>query len=408
MTRATLPLPRRDAGLEQLQAFVPQMGSRYARERNEDRGPGQHAAVSRLSPLVRHRLLLEAELVSAALGQHRAEEAEKFIQEVCWRSYWKGWLQQHPEIWSRYRQQQALDHAAVTGHRVRAAQLAAACAGDTGLPGFDDWARELLATGYLHNHARMWFASIWIFTLRLPWTLGADFFLRHLLDADAASNTLSWRWVAGLQTRGKHYLARAENIHRYTRGRYALNGRLDETADPLPADDPPPRVPLASLAAADPGRPSALLLHGEDLHLESLLAEQPGRWTALPVLSLRLPPPAGSGAAQQAWREAAQDDAEARLRAAGHPVVTVTATELEAALAGQGARQLLLAELAQGELADALQPLLARVTASGVSVRPLRRRWDAVFWPHATRGFFALRERIPALLQTLGLLDRVR
>ena len=61
----------------------------------------------------------------------------------------------------------------------------------TGIEGFDDWARELVDTGYMHNHARMWFASIWIFTLRLPWALGADFFLRHLLDADAASNTLS-------------------------------------------------------------------------------------------------------------------------------------------------------------------------------------------------------------------------
>jgi deoxyribodipyrimidine photo-lyase len=58
----------------------------------------------------------------------------------------------------------------------------------------------------------MWFASIWIFTLRLPWPLGAAFFQAHLQDHDAASNTLSWRWVAGIQTPGKHYLARAENI----------------------------------------------------------------------------------------------------------------------------------------------------------------------------------------------------
>ena len=70
----------------------------------------------------------------------------------------------------------------------------------------------------------MWFASIWIFTLRLPWALGADFFLRHLIDADAASNTLSWRWGAGLQTVGKTYLARTENIARYTNGRFAPRG----------------------------------------------------------------------------------------------------------------------------------------------------------------------------------------
>ena len=96
--------------------------------------------------------------------------------------------------------------------------------GATGIDCFDAWARELVATGYLHNHARMWFASIWIFTLRLPWELGADFFLRHLIDGDPASNTLSWRWVAGLQTAGKTYLATAENIARFTGGRFAPQG----------------------------------------------------------------------------------------------------------------------------------------------------------------------------------------
>ena len=43
-------------------------------------------------------------------------------------------------------------------------------------------------------------ASIWIFVLWLPWRLGADFFLRHLVDGDPASITLGWLWVAGLHT----------------------------------------------------------------------------------------------------------------------------------------------------------------------------------------------------------------
>ena len=58
----------------------------------------------------------------------------------------------------------------------------------------------------------MWFASIWIFTLELPWQLGAEFFMQHLYDGDAASNTLGWRWVAGVQTQGKHYLASEWNL----------------------------------------------------------------------------------------------------------------------------------------------------------------------------------------------------
>ena len=79
----------------------------------------------------------------------------------------------------------------------------------------DRIARELIQTGYLHNHARMWWASFWIHAEGLPWELGADVFFRHLLDADPASNTLSWRWVAGLQTAGKTYLVRLSNLQKY-------------------------------------------------------------------------------------------------------------------------------------------------------------------------------------------------
>ena len=65
----------------------------------------------------------------------------------------------------------------------------------------------------------MWFASIWIHTLNLPWQLGADFF-KNLLDGDPASNTLSWRWVAGLHTQGKCYLATENNIKKFTNNRF--------------------------------------------------------------------------------------------------------------------------------------------------------------------------------------------
>ena len=78
----------------------------------------------------------------------------------------------------------------------------------------------------------MWFASIWIFTLNLPWELGARFFMRYLFDGDAASNTLSWRWVAGIQTQGKHYLARESNIRKFTNQRF-MNAALNENAPPL-------------------------------------------------------------------------------------------------------------------------------------------------------------------------------
>jgi len=78
----------------------------------------------------------------------------------------------------------------------------------------------------------MWFASIWIFTLGLPWQKGAEFFMKHLLDGDAASNTLSWRWIGGLQTKGKHYLAQSWNIDKFLNKKYQ-NIELRENVLPL-------------------------------------------------------------------------------------------------------------------------------------------------------------------------------
>ena len=101
----------------------------------------------------------------------------------------------------------------------------------TKLSCFNDWVIELKEYNYLHNHTRMWFASIWIFTLKLPWQLGAKFFLENLKDGDASSNTLSWKWVAGLQTKGKNYLANSRNIEKFTNNRYS-NIPLVDTAFP--------------------------------------------------------------------------------------------------------------------------------------------------------------------------------
>lgn len=207
--------PTRVAGLARLAEFAPRMGRDYAAMRNTDGGP-EGRCVSALSPHVRHRLVSESELVGVAMAEHGPARAEKFIQEVFWRSYWKGFLELRPAMWRDYR--------AAVARMDAPPGLAAAMAGETGIACFDAWARELVETGWLHNHTRMWFASIWIFTLRLPWQLGADFFLRKLLDGDPASNTLSWRWVAGLQTVGKTYLATADNIARYTDGRFRPRG----------------------------------------------------------------------------------------------------------------------------------------------------------------------------------------
>ncbi|MES2663322.1 MAG: FAD-binding domain-containing protein [Pseudomonadota bacterium] len=181
--------------------------------------------VSQLSPYVQHRILPEWILLKEVLQRYSWDQIEKFIDEVVWRNYWRGWMEHNPHVWGNY-----LFILEKNKQEANNKDLQAAYSGETGIECFDDWVRKLYKTGYLHNHERMWFASIWIFTLNLPWHLGADFFLKLLLDGNECVNTLSWRWVAGLHTPGKHYLARAENIQRYTQGRYFPQGLLDESA----------------------------------------------------------------------------------------------------------------------------------------------------------------------------------
>ena len=242
MTSPVPHLATRTQALTRLQRFLPLAGRDYGARRNFDCPQQGHPHVSTLSPYIRHRLITEAEVLEAVLARHSLMAAEKFVQEVFWRSYWKGWLELRPSVWHDYRA--GLDRALTDP--ALADRLARAEGAQTGIDCFDAWMAELTATGYLHNHARMWAASIWIFTLRLPWEAGADLFLRHLLDGDPASNTLSWRWVAGLQTPGKHYVATADDIARYTKGRFSPKALV---TDPAPLSGPPPTAPRASKIA---------------------------------------------------------------------------------------------------------------------------------------------------------------
>ena len=203
----------RAAALARWQAFLPQ-ATRYGAMRNQV-VPG-HPHVTRLSPAVRARLVTTEELVGSLLETCRFEAVEKLVQELVWRDYWKGWLELRPSVWSDYRAEVDRFRRQADPALLRRAE--AVMAGQGGIAVLDGFTRELIATGYLHNHARMWWAGYWIHVERLPWALGADFFYRHLLDADPASNTLSWRWVAGLQTPGKTYLVRLSNLEKYANG----------------------------------------------------------------------------------------------------------------------------------------------------------------------------------------------
>jgi len=393
MTAPAFP-PTRAAARDRLERFVPGAGQPYAVGRNTDPGPDGAGAVSKLSPYLRHRIVTEAETVGAVLARHDYAATEKFVQEVLWRTYWKGWLEMHPAAWTRFCAER--DAVAATP------DVAAAEKGETGIEGFDDWARELVGTGYLHNHARMWFASIWIFTLRLPWVRGADFFLRHLIDADPASNTLSWRWVAGLQTAGKTYLATRENIARYTDGRFAPRGLATQVIALNEAPLPPAR-PLAPQPAKVPNTPALLLITPEDLHPESLF--ETSKYFAAAIVAADAGLLWGNHA--RTFVHAASADAAARVERHFDCPVSISAKldaeSIIAAAHAAGVRHVATPAAPVGPVADILVRLAPELAKVGLTLACVRRRWDSAFWPHATRGFFAFKKQIPAHLREIGL-----
>ena len=217
----------RAKAINQLDNFVENNLAEYSRLRNFDFGPEKRLNVSCLSPYITHGIINEKEVIQKSLSKFSFSKNEKFIQEVLWRTYWKGWLELRPNVWTDY----LLELDKIKNEFQNNQDYLSAIEGKTNIDCFNEWVNELKENNYLHNHTRMWFASIWIFTLELPWQLGAEFFMQHLFDGDAASNTLGWRWVAGIQTQGKHYLASEWNIKKFTNNRFQ-NIKLNENAPP--------------------------------------------------------------------------------------------------------------------------------------------------------------------------------
>ena len=384
--------PTRAAALARLAAFAPRAGRAYAAGRS--RIAEGHPHVSGLSPYLRHRAVTEAEVAGAILERHAPDAAEAIVREVIWRTYFKGWLERRPSVWTDYWRDLAAarDRLATEGGLRRGWEDA--CTGRTGIPPLDAWAGELAATGWLHNQARLWFASIWIHTLRLPWALGADFFLRHLLDGDAASNTLSWRWVAGLHTRGKAYAADAEAIAHATGGAFDARALAAQLARPdevraLDGPAPPPPGPVPADAPLPRGR-IGLLLHEDDLHPGWLLARglEPAGTAALLATDGRSPLTVARPVRD--FARALTEDAVAAMPAPG----PVTDDGAEIARWARGFDHVVAPHAPVGALRT-------RLDGAGIAtVRPLRD-WDAAAWPHATAGFFTFRRATDAILATI-------
>ena len=397
----------RDHALDRLRTFVPNMADVYAAKRNFDFGPTRRDNVSLLSPWIRHRLILETEVLRTTLKSWPLDQSEKFVQEVFWRTYFKGWLEQFPQVWTRYQEDLQQLQKALGTESDLLARFERAIEGLTGIECFDFWVRELIEAGYLHNHARMWFASIWIFTLQLPWQLGAEFFYRHLLDGDPASNTLSWRWVAGLHTKGKIYLARADNISKFTHGRFAPAEGLATKAQALQEPDYGEAQSLSLRDAAAIDGDYGLLVTGDDCLPETLPLPRP------PVAAMglsRLEHAAGAVRSDRvlAFGDDAIDDALRRIeknfdvptsRGDGNDAIE----HLLDWVNRLGITCVVGAYVPVGPVRPLMDEIRQRLADVGVKFVEIRRDYDAAAWPYAKRGFFGLKKKIPEIIGTLGL-----
>ena len=398
--------PTREAGLARLNDFLPRAGGHYTEKRNYDFGPESRQNVSGLSPYLSLRLLTEREVVEAVLQQHKAKAAESFLQEVCWRTYWKGWLEGRPQVYAAWLSLMSEDERRWPDRE----DFKKAVSGETGIEPFDQWVQDLKRDGYLHNHARMWFASIWIFTLKLPWSLGARFFMEHLLDGDVASNTLSWRWVAGLQTKGKHYVATAKNINRYTEGRFNPEGKLAESPTSLAGLANPNYVPPVDFpfkVSEKAGEDYALLLTPDDLSPEV------GATAELkPKLVLTLGPaeadrPWSPSEAVVQFEKGALNDAAGRAEELyGCPGVALSTGEdpaesLRRLMEEHSLTSLVYYEPFVGPWKSPVSNLSRKDV--GVKFFPLRRSWDGILFPRAVKGYFNFKKQAyPQILRAKG------
>ena len=378
--------------------FIPRIGS-YAGLRNHVQAAKTN--VSGLSAAIRFRLLLEDEITEETLRHYPAPVVEKWLQEICWRRYWKGWLETHPAVWINWRQR--VDSLRQTLPPETLARAQAVAAGESGVACIDLMARELVSTGYLHNHARMWWASYWIHVERLPWELGADFFFGHLLDADPASNTLSWRWVAGLQTPGKTHLVRLSNIEKYAPHYLAGDGAgsgsiadgavlaavVEETADMGKQ-----ALPQYASCLPETTKRTGLWLHHDDLTPET------GPLAALAPVSI-----AGC-ISDRVYRECYRLS-EPRMatlrtvlgdglaRASTHFDCPAETLETEDPVKGlcDWAAQNQLSEIVAfapmvGPIRDMLPRLSRHLEARGIGLTLIRRASDSLAFSFATTGFF--------------------
>lgn len=178
----------------------------YSKDRNFLSGH-----VSRLSPYIRHGIVSVAELSDQLAKRYPAPVRARFIQQLAWRDYFHQVDQAQPDqVWldcEAYKTGfNATEYADLLPEDI--------ATGVTGVRVVDQMIQQLITEGYLHNHARLYLASYIVHWRRVKWQAGAQWFLRHLLDGDIASNNYSWQWVASTFS-AKPYIFNLDNLRRF-------------------------------------------------------------------------------------------------------------------------------------------------------------------------------------------------
>ncbi|MBJ2174405.1 deoxyribodipyrimidine photolyase [Aureibaculum sp. A20] len=175
----------------------------YGATRNYTNG-----SVSYLSPYISRGIISTKKILSETLNRgYEPNQIEKFIQELAWREYW-----QHVWIAKKEGINQDLKHQ--QNPVANTSMAAAIINAQTGIEAVDQGIRNFYKTGYIHNHVRMYIAAIACNIGQSHWKEPAQWMYYHLLDADWASNALSWQWVAGANSNKKYY-ANQDNINKY-------------------------------------------------------------------------------------------------------------------------------------------------------------------------------------------------
>tara|TARA_B100000519_G_scaffold57470_1_gene48063 strand:- start:1288 stop:2460 length:1173 start_codon:yes stop_codon:yes gene_type:complete len=376
---------------QELDRFIESKISSYSKMRNFDLGSSESNYVSYLSPAITRRILTEQYVVNRVLKFFPFNKVEKFIQEICWRTYWKGYLEHRPKIWREF-----LGDLDSLGYQRNSEKYEKAVLGLTGIECYDNWVNELKDKNYLHNHTRMWFASIWIYTLNLPWQLGAELFLEHLHDADPASNTLSWRWVAGIHTQNKQYIASPENINKFTRGKYYPHGQLKQQVRQVSTWKDYEIIDL-DLESYQPKKlVKCVLFHENNLSLQNI-----PKFDYMFIQKRSLESIKRSKNVHQFINNALENFRNVLSKQDSGKIIPFdfdNFNEVKKYMTLNNINTIYTPYPSIGFVKDKFKEI---ESIEGINFRFFLPDWDILFWPHAKKGFFKLKKQIKSITSEL-------